>query len=147
MEQKIIALIDEKNKLSEELRRSKDSEKQIEPKTPILTNDETVAEIQDKLNSANGLAKDLQEKLRESRAVEQKYELQSIEVQNLKIRLQSLEHEKSTWEEGKKLISQVSRTNELEKELQHSKEIILSLRDSVKGKLLLEEQIADMEHK
>lgn len=140
MEQKMAALMDENGKLLEECRQKKN---QGENNTSqIITN---VSNAQLKLEGTEKRILQLKESLKESREAQKNVELQAIEVQNLKIKIEELESQRALWEEGKQLVVQAAKANNLEKELAIAKNNIASLRESVKGKLLLEEQICNLE--
>lgn len=141
MEKKILSLVEDNTKLTEELRLCVKQEKGIKEEKNVKPTVDTKSyeEITEK---ANKRIAELEEKLRDSRIIQQKYELQCVEVQNLKIKIENIESERAIWEEGKKFMNRAAKANEYEKELQHAKELIASLRESVKGKLLLEEQLA-----
>lgn len=86
----------------------------------------------------------LEEKMKEHLKVQQDYELQNVELQSIKMKLEKLESERALWEEGKLLAGRAARANDLEKELNTAKRTIVVLKESVREKLLLEEQMANM---
>ncbi|XP_011502021.1 PREDICTED: mitotic spindle assembly checkpoint protein MAD1 [Ceratosolen solmsi marchali] len=147
LEQKILALLDDNNRLSEELRGYVRNEGKTDANESNKDSEDKVAELNEKLEASNNRISELEEKLKEARSVQQKYEVQCIEVQSLKVKLQNFESEKIGWEEGKKFAQRASQANEFERELYQAREIIKSLRESIKGKLLLEEQMSSMEHR
>lgn len=97
-----------------------------------------------KLEIVEARAAMLEERMKESFKMQQDYELQNVELQNMKIKLEKLESERALWEEGKLLVGRAARANDLEKELNMAKKTIAVLKESVKQKLLLEEQMANM---
>lgn len=103
-----------------------------------------VSETQLKLEAAETRIIHLEEKLKEYQSRQQELELQNVELQSMKIKIERLESERALWEEGKVLTARAVKANELEKELSAAKEIIATLRESVRGKLLLEEQMASV---
>lgn len=146
MEQKVLSLINDNNKLTGELRLYIKKEAKPEITKSCVT---SVRNIEDekKLELAHKKITELEEKLREARVIQQKFEVQCVELQSLKIKYESLESERSIIEDGKKFMQRASKVNELERELSHARDLITSLRESVKGKLLLEEQMATIEHR
>jgi hypothetical protein len=62
----------------------------------------------------------------------------------MKLKMEKLESERALWEEGKLLVGRAARANDLEKELNVAKKTISVLKESVREKLLLEEQMANM---
>lgn len=100
--------------------------------------------MQMKLETAEARAAMLEERMKEHLKIQQDYELQNVELQNMKIKLEKLESERALWEEGKLLVSRAARANDLEKELNMAKKTIAVLKESVREKLLLEEQMANM---
>ena len=148
MEQKVLQLVQDNNKLTEQLRcYLKQETKQDVLNASITKSSEDNVELQEKLDLTNKRLSELEEKLKEARSIQQKYEVQSIELQSLKIKLESLESDRSIIEEGKHFMTRAAQANELERELHKAAELISSLRESVKGKLLLEEQMATVQHK
>lgn len=146
MEQKVLSLLEDNNKLTEELRLyiKKESKPEIAKSCEIAVRN---LEDEKKLELAHKRITELEEKLKEARAIQQKFEVQCVEFQSLKIKYESLESERSMVEDGKKFMHRASKVNELERELTHARDLIASLRESVKGKLLLEEQMATIEHR
>jgi predicted nucleic acid-binding Zn-ribbon protein len=132
-------LLDENAKLSENLRNASIREKSPPPKD----NDE-LKELQMKLEAAKTRTVTLTEKMKDYHKMQQDYELQNVELQNMKIKIEKLESEKALWEEGKLLAGRAARANDLEKELNVAKKTIAILKESVREKLLLEEQMANM---
>nr|XP_050858169.1 mitotic spindle assembly checkpoint protein MAD1-like isoform X2 [Vespula vulgaris]XP_050858170.1 mitotic spindle assembly checkpoint protein MAD1-like isoform X2 [Vespula vulgaris] len=139
LEQKTVTLLNENAKLLEDLRNAPAQEKTTPPKDDIAQ-----ADAQLKLQAAEDRITQLEEKLRECRASQKDYELQNVELQNLKIKMEKLESEKALWEEGKQLVARAAKASELEKELNVARDTITVLRESVRGKLLLEEQMASI---
>ncbi|XP_001604630.2 mitotic spindle assembly checkpoint protein MAD1 [Nasonia vitripennis] len=146
MEHKILSLVEDNNKLTEELRLCIKKEVKPDITKPCET---SVRNIEDekKLELAHKKITELEEKLREARVIQQKFEVQCVELHSLKIKYESLESERSMMEDGKKFMQRASKVSELERELSHARDLISSLRESVKGKLLLEEQMATIEHR
>lgn len=101
-------------------------------------------ELQLKLETVEAKAAMLEERIKEYLKMQQDYELQNVELQNMKIKLEKLESERALWEEGKMLVGRAARANDLEKELNIAKKTIAVLKESVREKLLLEEQMANM---
>lgn len=147
LEQKISNLIDENAKLSERTKHSNENENEnnLESSSSVSSpKNQAETDTQEKLEMAEKRIAELEEKLRDNLVLQKEYELQKIELQNSKMTIEKLESERSLWEEGKTLITRAARANELEKELQASREMINGMRESVKGKLLLEEQMSNM---
>ncbi|CAG5102106.1 Similar to MAD1L1: Mitotic spindle assembly checkpoint protein MAD1 (Homo sapiens) [Cotesia congregata] len=143
LEQKISNLIEENSKLSERAKHS--NENNLESSSSVSSpKNQAETDTQEKLEMAEKRIAELEEKLRDNLVLQKEYELQKIELQNCKMNIEKLESERSLWEEGKTLLTRAARANELEKELQVSREIINGMRESVKGKLLLEEQMSNM---
>ncbi|XP_015119253.1 mitotic spindle assembly checkpoint protein MAD1 [Diachasma alloeum] len=140
LEQKILALMTENASLKETAMycNSEDS-----PASPKLQEEDSDAQL--KLEAAEERILELEVKLKEHMVSHQELELQNLELQNARMKIETLEAERALWEEGKSLLSRAARANELEKEIQLAKEQISILREAVKGKLLLEEQMANME--
>ncbi|KAL6258486.1 hypothetical protein P5V15_010443 [Pogonomyrmex californicus] len=139
LEKKIASLLSENAKLSEDLRNVSTKEKSLSPKD---VNDSS--ELQMKLETAEARVAMLEDRLKEYHKMQQDYELQNVEIQNMKMKLEKLESERALWEEGKLLAGRAARANDLEKELNTAKKTIVVLKESVKEKLLLEEQMANM---
>ena len=139
LEQKTLMLMNENAKLLEELKHVPAQESVSKPKD---IEDHSGAEQQ--FEAAQKRIAQLEEKLREYQTKQQELELQNVEFQNIRIKVEKLESERAAWEEGKLLLAKAARTNELEKELVAAKDTIASLRESVRGKLLLEEQMANV---
>ncbi|XP_046824474.1 mitotic spindle assembly checkpoint protein MAD1 isoform X2 [Vespa crabro] len=140
LEQKTVTLLNENAKLLENLRNAPAQEKTTAPPK----DDMAQADAQLKLQAAEDRIVQLEEKLKECRASQKDYELQNVELQNLKIKMEKLESEKALWEEGKQLVARAAKASELEKELNIARDTITVLRESVRGKLLLEEQMASI---
>ncbi|XP_050596079.1 mitotic spindle assembly checkpoint protein MAD1 isoform X4 [Bombus affinis] len=139
LEQKIMSLMNENAKLLEDHKHAPVQE------SKIVTKDSTdVSETQLKLDAAQRRITQLEGKLKEYQTKQQELELQNVELQSMKIKVERLESERALWEEGKTFVARAARANELEKELSNAKETIVSLRESVRGKLLLEEQMANV---
>jgi len=107
------------------------------------TNDE-LKELQMKLEAAKTRTVTLTEKMKDYHKMQQDYELQNVDLQSMKIKIEKLESEKALWEEGKLLAGRAARANDLEKELNIAKKTIAVLKESVREKLLLEEQMANI---
>lgn len=133
-----MSLISENVKLSEDLRNATTKEK-----SPIKDIDNS-SELQLKLETAEAKAQMLDDRMKDHLKMQQDLELQNVELQNMKIKLEKLESERALWEEGKLLVARAARANDLEKELNVAKKTITVLKESVKEKLLLEEQMANM---
>lgn len=139
MEKKIASLLTENAKLSENLRNASTKESS----SPLQDTSES-NELQLKLEAMEAKATMLEGRMKEYLKVQQDYELQNVELQNMKIKLEKLESERALWEEGKMLVGRAARANDLEKELNVAKKTIAVLKESVREKLLLEEQMANM---
>lgn len=139
LEQKTMELMNENSKLLLDL-----SNTPKEENTSALKEDMDASDAELKFEAAQARILHLEEKLREYQTKQQDLELQNVEFQSMKIKLERLESERALWEEGKVLTSRAAKANDLEKELGAAKEIIATLRESVKGKLLLEEQMANV---
>lgn len=139
MEKKIASLLTENAKLSENLRNAPTKESS----SPLQDTSES-NELQLKLETMEAKATMLEGRMKEYLKVQQDYELQNVELQNMKIKLEKLESERALWEEGKMLVGRAARANDLEKELNVAKKTIAVLKESVREKLLLEEQMANM---
>lgn len=137
MEKKIASLLDENATLSENLRNASTKEK-----SPPVTKDES-NELQMKLETVEARAAMLEERIKEYLKMQQNYELQNVEMQTVKLKVEKLESERALWEEGKLLAGRAARANDLEKELNTAKKTISVLKESVREKLLLEEQMAN----
>lgn len=131
--------MNENAKLSENLRNASANEKSSPPKDISETN-----ELQMKLETAEARAVMLEERMKDHLKLQQDYELQNVELQNMRIKLEKIESERALWEEGKLLVGRAARANDLEKELNVAKKTIAVLKESVREKLLLEEQMANM---
>lgn len=143
MEQKETSLVNENAKLTEELRNP--NTKEVSSATPSSPKDTIESsELEMKFEIAEAKATMLEEKMKDYHKIQQDFELQNVELQNLKIKIEKLESERALWEEGKMLVGRAARAGELEKELHTAKKTIMMLKESVKEKLLLEEQIANM---
>jgi len=139
LEKKIASLLTENAKLSENLRNASTKESS----SPLQDTSES-NELQLKLEAMEAKATMLEGRMKEYLKVQQDYELQNVELQNMKIKLEKLESERALWEEGKMLVGRAARANDLEKELNVAKKTIAVLKESVREKLLLEEQMANM---
>ncbi|CAL7938793.1 unnamed protein product [Xylocopa violacea] len=139
LEQKNMSLMNENAKLQQELKQAS-----VQESKPVAKDTVDESEIQLKLEAAQARITQLEENLKEYQAKQQEMELQNVELQSVKIKIERLESERALWEEGKSLTAKAARVNELEKELTIAKETITSLRESVQGKLLLEEQVANL---
>lgn len=139
LEQKTVMLLNENAKLLGDLRNTPAREKTSPPKENVAQ-----TEAQMKLQLAEARISQLEEKLKECRASQKDYELQNVELQNMKIKIEKLESERALWEEGKQLVARAAKASELEKELHVARETITVLRESARGKLLLEEQMASI---
>lgn len=140
MEHEIAALQEENSELMRELREISERESSMSPEK----NNDEAEELQLKLEITESRVIELEVKLKESTATEQEIELQKVEIQNLNNKIERLEAERSLWEEGKQLVSKAAKAADLEKELNLAKETIATLRESVRGKLILEEQISTL---
>ncbi|XP_043468626.1 mitotic spindle assembly checkpoint protein MAD1-like [Leptopilina heterotoma] len=140
LEHEIAALQDENSELMRELREMTERESSM---SPDKNNDE-VEELQLKLEITESRVIELEAKLKESTGTEQEIELQKVEIQNLNNKIERLEGERGLWEEGMQLVSKAAKAADLEKELNLAKETIANLRESVRGKLILEEQISTL---
>lgn len=141
MEHEIVALQEENTDLMRELREITEKESSL---SPASKDDEDMSELQLRLDMAETRIIELEEKVKESTASEQESELQKVEIQNLKNKIERLESERALWEEGKQLVARAAKASEFEKELNLARETIANLRESVKGKLILEEQISTL---
>ena len=139
LEQKIMELMNENSKLLLDLNNTPKEEN-----TSALKEDTDTLDTEMKFEAAQARIAHLEDKLREYQTKQKDLELQNVEFQSMKIKLERLESERALWEEGKVLTSRAAKANDLEKELSAAKEIITTLRESVKGKLLLEEQMANV---
>lgn len=133
-------LLNEKVKLSENLRNASAQERSPPPPKDTVES----SELQLKLETVEARATMLEERMKEYRKMQQDFELQNVELQNMKIKMEKLESERALWEEGKMLVNRAAKASELEKELNVAKKTIAALKESVKEKLLLEEQMANM---
>lgn len=134
-------MANENMKLIEELKIPSVKETSTTPPVQVISES---SEMQLKLETAEAKAAMLEKKMKDYRKMQQDFELQNVELQNMKIKMEKLESEKALWEEGKMLVGRAARAGELEKELNTAKKTIIMLKESVKEKLLLEEQIANM---
>ncbi|XP_043251139.1 mitotic spindle assembly checkpoint protein MAD1 isoform X1 [Colletes gigas] len=139
LEQKVLMLMNENSKLLSDIKNSSVTESAPTPKDVP-----NISDAEPRLEAAQARIAQLEEKLKESQAKQQEMELQNVDMQNMKIKIERLESERALWEEGKILTARAARANELERELHAAKETINSLRESVRGKLLLEEQMASV---
>lgn len=147
MEQKVLALVKDNNKLTEELRQQIKQNNKPDRGSCTLPTDYQISQLNDKLGVAHKRIAELEEKLQEARKVQHKYEIQSVELQALKAEYESLVVERGVWEEGKMCMERAAKVTEFEQKLQQAEKIIESLKENVKGKLLLEEQIATMQQR
>ena len=146
MDQKISALVKENNKLKDELRNSVNKNiEETKPNIDVLKSENKLKELEEKCEKSNERILELEEKLKEAFNYQCKFELQSVELQNLKLKFENLQSEQCIYEENKQFSSRALKLVELEKELKQARDINASLRESVKGKLLLEEQMAHLE--
>lgn len=132
--------MDENAKLSEYFRIS--SAKETSPVAKDSSTDSSESQL--KLEMMETKTAKLEERLKDYFKMQQDYELQNVELQNMKHKIDELESEKALWEEGKLLVGRAARANDLEKELNMAKKTIAVLKESVKEKLLLEEQMSNM---
>ena len=139
LEQKTMELMNENSKLLLDLNNTSKEEN-----TSALKEDTDASDAEMKFEAAQARIAHLEDKLREYQTKQKDLELQNVDFQSMKIKLERLESERALWEEGKVLTSRAAKANDLEKELSAAKEIITTLRESVKGKLLLEEQMANV---
>ncbi|XP_011695056.1 PREDICTED: mitotic spindle assembly checkpoint protein MAD1 [Wasmannia auropunctata] len=139
LERKIASLLNENAQLSENLRNVTANEKSPPPEDINES-----SELQMKLETVEARAAMLEERMKDHLKMQQDYELQNVELQNMKMKLEKLESERALWEEGKLLVGRAARANDLEKELNAAKKTIVVLKESVREKLLLEEQMANM---
>lgn len=140
MEKKIASLLNENATLSENLRNASTKER-----SPSATKDiDESSELQIKLETAETRVAMLEERIKEYLQMQQSYELQNVEMQTMKLKIEKLESERALWEEGKLLAARAARANDLEKELNTAKKTISKLKEEVREKLLLEEQMANM---
>ncbi|XP_012265066.2 mitotic spindle assembly checkpoint protein MAD1 [Athalia rosae] len=144
LDQKTIVLINENVKLQDELKQTNSSHQQL---SALDTSKEDSTELAEKLNAAKERISHLEERLQEARAIQQKSELLELELQDLKIKNERLESEKSLCEEGKIMAARAARASDLEKELHAANKLVSTLREAVKGKLFLEEQICSMQQR
>lgn len=133
-------MLDENAKLSENLRNISTMEKSP---PPSKDSDES-KELQMKLEAVEARAATLTERMKDHLKVQQDYELQNVDLQNMKIKIEKLESERALWEEGKLLANRAARASDLEKDLNMAKKTIAVLKESVREKLLLEEQMANI---
>ncbi|KAL0134826.1 hypothetical protein PUN28_001540 [Cardiocondyla obscurior] len=139
LERKMASLLNENAKLSENLKSASENEKSPPPKDVSES-----SELQMKLKTAEARTAILEERVKDYFKIQQDYELQNVELQSMKMKLEKLESERALWEEGKLLVGRAARANDLEKELNSAKKTITVLKESVREKLLLEEQMANM---
>nr|XP_012232777.1 PREDICTED: LOW QUALITY PROTEIN: mitotic spindle assembly checkpoint protein MAD1 [Linepithema humile] len=139
LEKKIASLLNENATLSENLRNASTRER-----SPVTKDTDESSELQMKLETTEARAAMLEERIKEYLKMQQDYELQNVEMQTVKLKIEKLESERALWEEGKLLVGRAARANDLEKELNTAKKTISVLKESVREKLLLEEQMANM---
>ncbi|XP_043267547.1 mitotic spindle assembly checkpoint protein MAD1 [Venturia canescens] len=142
LEAKIVTLMNENAALLEAQRATVSVGNEETSKTPQQRDEEN--ERIEKLQAAEARITELEEKLRCSREAQRDTELQNVELQNIRIKLENLEAERSLWEEGKLLCARAARAGDLERELNHARDTIASMREAIKGKLLLEEEMCNM---
>ncbi|XP_014222520.1 mitotic spindle assembly checkpoint protein MAD1 [Trichogramma pretiosum] len=142
MEQKIMVLQTENAKLKQILEREVERTFKPDPDRPEI--EIRLSTCTENLELANKRILELEENLREARKDQQKYELQNVELQALRVKVEQFNSEISHIEESKKFTARAAQAYELEKELNQARAMITSLRESLKGKLLLEEQIAHL---
>lgn len=149
LDQKTLALLDEDTRHQDEMRQANSSQHQQQSGSEESSEDGG-SELALKLEAAENRILQLEQNLRESRAAEQKIancELLELEIQNLNIKIEKLESERALCEEGKAMAARAARASDLEKELHAANKLVSTLRESVKGKLLLEEQIYSMKQR
>lgn len=139
LEQKTMSLLNENAKLVNDLKHTPTQRPVTSPKNTV-----DITETQMKLEAAEARIVQLEDRLKQFQNTQQEFELQHVELQSLKIKLEKLESERALWEEGKLLVARAAKAGELEKELNIARETIITLKESVKGKLLLEEQMANI---
>ncbi|XP_076164589.1 mitotic arrest-deficient 1 [Ptiloglossa arizonensis] len=140
-EQKTMILMNENSKLLDD--KSKIQHAPVKDASALKEAANT-SETQLKLEVAQARITQLEEKLKEYQTKQQELELQNVEYQSMKIKIERIESGQALWEEGKMLTARAAKANELEKELNVAKETIITLKESVRGKLLLEEQMANL---
>lgn len=133
-------MVNENAQLLENLRNASAKEKSPSPCKDVVESNE----LQMKLEIAEAKVAMLEERVKGYLKVQQDFELQNVEMQNIKIKIETLESERALWEEGKLLVGRAARANDLEKELNVAIKTITKLKETVKDKLLLEEQMANM---
>lgn len=141
LEQKIVALLEENVKLTEHTKYANVNDN---VPCPNINNQSEISEVQENLEKAQERINVLENQLKDTHELQQEFELQKVELQNAKIKIEKLECERALWEEGKSLLSRAARANELEKELHAARETIGMMRESIKGKLLIEEQMSNI---
>ncbi|XP_046747648.1 mitotic spindle assembly checkpoint protein MAD1 [Diprion similis] len=144
LDQKTLALMNDNTRLQDETRQANNQHQQ-QFKTSDCNEDVTEKTL--KLEAAENRILQLEESLREARSGQQKSELLELEVQNLKMKIEKLESERSLCEEGKAMAARAARASDLERELHAANKLVSTLREAVKGKLLLEEQICSMQQR
>ncbi|KAJ8668557.1 hypothetical protein QAD02_010220 [Eretmocerus hayati] len=151
MEQKVLAVIADNTRLQEELRGQGKTDFRTDMKAInaalLDQSEQKLSDSDEKYKIAIKRINELEEKLRKARECQQKFEVQGVELQNMRIKIESLKSEKKFLEDAKKVSNVAAQTCDLQRELQDARDIIVSLRESVKGKLLLEEQMASVEHR
>lgn len=147
MDHDICELSKKNSLLNEELRHANNiNNNSLSPKQQINNNNNN-EELELKLEAAEERIAELEDKLRQHLLSQEDIELQKISLQNANLKIKSLENERALWEEGKSLALRAARANELEKELNHAHDMISSMREIVKGKLLLEEQMSNLKQR
>lgn len=147
MDHDIAELTKKNSLLIEELRHANNINNSLSSSSPKPSIIEETEELEMKLETAEDRIAELEEKLREHLMSKEDIEIQNITLQNAKLKIQSLENERALWEEGKALTARAARANELERELNQAHEMISSMREIVKGKLLLEEQMSNLKQR
>lgn len=130
---------------------TRDNETELNDKDDDDDDDELKIELEKENNELKEQLEIMEEKMEESKNrikslmnLQTELELQGLELHNAKMQVEKLEYEKASWEESKQLTSKAARAIDLEKELLLAKETICAMRESIKGKLLLEEQISSI---
>lgn len=143
LEQKIASLSNENSTLNENTQRYTNSVDHTAT-SPMYNENHISDDMQMELEGKQKRITELEQKLKDTRLLEQEIEMQKLEIQNSRIKIDKLESERSLWEEGKAMLAGAARAHELERELNSAKEMIVSMRETVKGKLLIEEQMSNI---